>query len=630
MFGGNMGGFGGGGNSGGGSPFGGGAGGFGGGNSDGGASSGGPMGGAPNTNTDPNYNYDFGDAGGGSDMMSQLSSSPFGRLLDLPGIDGPEDIFGNVGVPGQNPFGGGAGGEEPSGGNGTDSSTGGETPNNNGSPSMDGGNPFGGGGAGGFGGGGSPFGGGAGGFGGGNSGGGSPFGGGAGGGENPWAGWDPLTEGNPLVEGDEPNVSFPGGDADSDAGGLGSLPDTGEVVVGDDESYIIRSEDGEWLLSDDAEPSDDDTSISNPDVPGVSEELLSSGGNPFGGNPFEFDPTAALSDSSDIPGTDSAAGIFPVGQVPEGLSNEELAVSTGTPVDDAPAASDSPWVWDFGGDGSFGDGSVELNEDGQVVLPNDVAIPLFNEEGELEPPVGGPVGSAVVNNEGVLEIPGGINVPLLNEEGEFELPVGVAPVLDEEGGFEPPVGGAPALNDEGELEIPNVGNIPLFNEEGGFEPPIGGGAPALNDEGELEFAGGFELPIFGEEGELELPVGPGAPVAGEDGIQFPVGGGANIPAGEDGFEIPAANPFLEGSELAIPVAGGAYLLNDEEGNWFLSSDEAASDDDSPLQSGAAGIGSFGAGINTTEDGGVNLNVAGPVGEFGIPLPIGSGAPDTIA
>ncbi|MBF2066999.1 MAG: hypothetical protein IGS39_21670, partial [Calothrix sp. C42_A2020_038] len=85
--------------SGGGSPFGGG---FGGGSSSGGGNS-------------------FGANAGNVD----LSQSPFSSLLDLPGVDGPEDIFGNVGIPGQNPFsdsnstddGFGSGGSNQSGGN---------------------------------------------------------------------------------------------------------------------------------------------------------------------------------------------------------------------------------------------------------------------------------------------------------------------------------------------------------------------------------------------------------------------------------------------------------------------------------------------------------------------------------
>jgi hypothetical protein len=44
-----------------------------------------------------------GNMAGGADLDSLIAQSPFGRLLDLPGIDGAEDIFGNV----QGNFGGG-------------------------------------------------------------------------------------------------------------------------------------------------------------------------------------------------------------------------------------------------------------------------------------------------------------------------------------------------------------------------------------------------------------------------------------------------------------------------------------------------------------------------------------------
>ena len=113
-----------------------------------------PFGGAP-----PGSDGAGGDQAGGqgSDLASLLAQSPFGRLLDLPGIDGPEDIFGNVagdfsgGNPfagtgatlgsnpfagfggGANPFAGGAGGDEavpsgPFGGGSEDGAAGGANP----------------------------------------------------------------------------------------------------------------------------------------------------------------------------------------------------------------------------------------------------------------------------------------------------------------------------------------------------------------------------------------------------------------------------------------------------------------------------------------------------------------------
>lgn len=83
---------------------------------------------------------------------SSVGSNPFGVLLDLPTIHGAEDIFGNVGgMGGENPFSGGMSDGGASGGN--------------------------------------------------------PFGGSGGSMSNPWEGWDPLTEGNPFITGDEPTVA---------------------------------------------------------------------------------------------------------------------------------------------------------------------------------------------------------------------------------------------------------------------------------------------------------------------------------------------------------------------------------------------------------------------------------------
>jgi hypothetical protein len=39
-------------------------------------------------------------------MEEDINLGPFDRLLDIDGVDGVEDIFGNVGIPGEeNPFG---------------------------------------------------------------------------------------------------------------------------------------------------------------------------------------------------------------------------------------------------------------------------------------------------------------------------------------------------------------------------------------------------------------------------------------------------------------------------------------------------------------------------------------------
>jgi PPE-repeat protein len=71
-------------------------------------------------------NTDSGEGNASAGANDLIRQSPFGPLLDLPGVDGPEDIFGNVGVPDSsegNPFEGGGdnpvagGGDLPYGGN---------------------------------------------------------------------------------------------------------------------------------------------------------------------------------------------------------------------------------------------------------------------------------------------------------------------------------------------------------------------------------------------------------------------------------------------------------------------------------------------------------------------------------
>ncbi|MGB3295969.1 MAG: hypothetical protein WBB01_23550 [Phormidesmis sp.] len=91
-------------------------------------------------------------AGGDADLNELIRQSPFGVLLDLPTINGAEDIFGNLGdMGGENPFGGGEGGSNPFSGGMSD---------------------------------------------------------GGAGGSNPWEGWDPLPDGKPFIVGDEPTVAM--------------------------------------------------------------------------------------------------------------------------------------------------------------------------------------------------------------------------------------------------------------------------------------------------------------------------------------------------------------------------------------------------------------------------------------
>ena len=233
-------------------------------------------------------NEDTGAPAGGLPEGVDFGQSPFGRLLDLPGIDGPQDIFGNLpqggdnpfagggdpdasgnpfaggfgGGAGGNPFGGGmpAGGGMPGGGQGGEMPDGGEgeqpegddkyvydfsafeKPDMGGQPDMGGGMPDGGEGGGMPAGGGNPFGGGAGGgnpFGGGaggnpfgsGAGGGNPFGGGAGGG-NPFGGG--AEGGNPFGGGAGGGNPFGGGAGGGNpfGGGAGGNPFGGGMPSG--------------------------------------------------------------------------------------------------------------------------------------------------------------------------------------------------------------------------------------------------------------------------------------------------------------------------------------------------------------------------------------------------------------
>ncbi|MEM7714825.1 MAG: hypothetical protein AAF349_14815 [Cyanobacteria bacterium P01_A01_bin.68] len=125
-----------------------------------------------------------------SGESEDINLGPFNRLLDIEGVDGVEDIFGNVGIPGENPFGseeGGApsdmgdlayGGNPFAGDNFWTIFNGGVNPAEAGGDFGSGSNPFSGGGSGegGFGSGSNPF-----------SGGGSSEGG-FGSGSNPFSG----------------------------------------------------------------------------------------------------------------------------------------------------------------------------------------------------------------------------------------------------------------------------------------------------------------------------------------------------------------------------------------------------------------------------------------------------------
>lgn len=470
--------------AGGGNPFGGGAGGAeagespmmgaGGGNSsDAGTSVEGeesPMmgagGGAPNSNTNPDYDFSTFDGSDEGDLNELIRQSPFGVLLDIPGIDGVEDIFGNVGG-GENPFAGGAGGA----GDAAAPVEGSTEP-----PTMDAGGA---------------------------------------GGSNPFANFNPLEEGNPVIEGDEPNVSFgQAGGAEGAGGGnpfggsSSGLPDEGAFAIGDDASgYVVRDENGEWFVSKDDAASEDDTSLTNLDISGVDFE--------DGGNPFEFDPTADLPDSSDVP----AGNTFLEGEVPEGLSDEELAVSSEVagseevPAEDSSSFEESPtefeynWDFDFANSDSLYQDSATNDRgipelEGETLLFDDMdsGEPLMSEE-NINPSVDEAPVFNPENNQ--IELPNGATINPFNEDGESDLSINT-PILNEEGikvgdlniAFPEYIQDyfGSAFNIDDVQEFNSSGGSEIFDLEG-YSDLFGVDAPVLGEDNVLQVAGGFEFDL---------------------------------------------------------------------------------------------------------------------------------------
>ena len=437
----------GGGDSAGGNPFGG-AGGFGGGQMGGGDSAGGnPFGGGAAMGAEG------GEQNSQSDLNELIRQSPFGVLLDIPGIEGVEDIFGNVG--GENPFGGGAA-------MGASDAGGGE-------------NSFGGGAAMGAGGG------------------------------NPFANFNPLEEGNPFVEGDEPNVS--GGAMG--AGGFG-----GSQMSGGDSAGGFGG----------SQMSGGDSAGGNPfggGAGGFGGQMSggdSAGGNPFGGSPFEYNPIEDSSNSSDAP----AGSIFPVGEVPEGLSNEELAVSSQiTNGENAPAMeSNSSYNWDFdfagfdnfnpdsdSSDGGASESAVEPLLD-EMDLENSQTNDAENTDTSISE---GPVFNAETNE---LLLPNGVTVNPNGENGELDISLN-APVFSEEGieagkikiSFPEFVEDyySSVFNSEDMLEVFSGGGSEFFSAQFSdieSNPNLfGSDTPVLGEDNVLQVPGGFEIDLSGIIGE---------------------------------------------------------------------------------------------------------------------------------
>ena len=407
-----------------------------------------------------------GETGEGSDLEEQLRQSPFGRLLDLEGVDGAEDIFGGLQPP-------------------------------SGEGDSEGGGP---------------------------------------GGSNPFAFWDPVTEGNPFtpeddmpanegVSGDNPfagggNPFAGGGDSEGDnpfAGGGDS--EGGNPFAGGD-GEVPESPWDELLQFDEFDSVEDILSD------GGEVTFDSQGGNPFagGGNPF--------------------AG----GGNSEGETSE-------SPWDELLQFDEFDSVEDILSDGA----EATPNSDDEAAPEYDFSAFEDSDDGEAAP-------------ESFAESPVG---DLLNFPG-VESPADI---------FE-------TFNDDSENALANWnpftdGNPFVVGDENTDEP-------VLNAEGDtivVENQFGYilqdsENQFYISENDLidEDDVRLGEDNGFSEGFPFSndFSGAENIPAFED---IP-----FEGEELTIETDNEAYLLRDGDGNWVVSSDETVSSEDLSLSLGS----SFGA------------------------------------
>jgi hypothetical protein len=184
--------------------------------------------------TTMNTNSNSGDNTGSTDnseLLELLRQSPFGRLFDIPGfeIDSPEDIFGNIGGEGGNPF---------------------------------------------------------------------PDGGGGGIGGNPWRDWNPVTDGNPFINGDEPEISSSSTSSNPIGGGGSGNPfpgggENGDYPTEDDFDFDFS---GDYPTEDDYQHNFDDLTNGNSvNTSNVADDDLMNGGIPFEGDyTFDFSgyPTA--------------------------------------------------------------------------------------------------------------------------------------------------------------------------------------------------------------------------------------------------------------------------------------------------------------------------------------------------
>jgi hypothetical protein len=396
-------------------------------------SGGNPLASNSETNNSSNNNSD----NQNSDLDEQLSQSPFGRLLDLPGVDGAEDIFGNLGAPsGESSEGGGIGE----------------------------GNPF--------------------------------------------AFWDPVTEGNPFTPDDDTpeNANLGGGNSFTGGGssggsenpfaGGGSSGGSGNPFAGGENTSGGGSMQSPW-----------DALLQFEEFDSVEDILgIPTGNNPGGGENSNSNNVAERSSTEQTKQTEESrnAEIFSNFSTEETFSfenadfeNTNFESAMGEEFTETPIAD----LLDFPG--------VDSAED------------IFSTFG---------VGDDA-NGENLLE------------------------------DWNPFTDGNPfVVNDEDETE-------PIYNADGDT----------------LLVENQFGYIIQNSEDKLFLSLDD---TINENDVEISQGGFPDdlFDSNQNNEEFPDdtdVGNFLEGQEIAIEIENG-YLLNNETGNWFISSDDALGEEDISL------------------------------------------------
>ena len=221
---------------------------------------------------------------------------------------------------------------------------------------------------------------------------------------------------------------------------------------------MVRDENGEWFISDDDMKSEEDISLTNPEVLNVDSEASD--------NPSEYNlPEDAPHSSNSLESLEINA------EMPE----EMLDLSGET--SEVEGESSSTYSWDFGtvedaGYTGIEDVPVELDDNGQLEIPGFGEVNLFDEDGDTDPLIGN-----FMNASGLGFGNENFNISESSEDGDWES--GVMAVEFE----------------DGKLQIPGIGEIEILDGEGNYAFGVGNfGDPQLGEDGELQFDG-IEIPL---------------------------------------------------------------------------------------------------------------------------------------